>query len=1443
MKKRRLSNLLGFTLLMASFFASCQVGVNNPSTPDSTKTGVITGRVIYENDNVTDYSDIQVTLFSTNGLMATNYCVSRGIATNARSVESITTTDKAGNYIFEAVPEGVYTIYASSNSSKQKAVTTNVVVRAAEKATAEDLGLIATGSISGKITIDEKTVDVLGLDVFIAGTSYIAKVASDGTYEISDIPAKTNYMLCVQKGEKTIIIKESLEVNANDVLDAQTKDISSSEWESTAFEWLGSYETEPTNQKKHGAYFNTVDGCSYIWTGEKWDLLAKAGATGNTGSSITWKGSFAQAPENPQLYWAYYNTTDECSYIWTGEKWDLISKSGLDGENGSNGANGADGENGSDGIAGTDGLSITWKGMFDIAPENPELNWAYFNNTDGCSYIYNGTYWDLLAQAGKDGVNTDTSDKYRGILDFNDFLPSKFILEENIYSNGCREDFYDLPYYHQLPNLGDKITLELEFTSDTNISDLKIRFADSSLAAGGWKELTGEEDEWFTIEEITADEKITVTHTFELQERPIGNVRLNLISSDDSFEKAELTIHSSKITVTSSTGIPNYMNSSSIYGTTEKYIRGDVVVNKNEWDDTGVNYNYQTSISLPPNSHLLEEDDLVTITWEFISDTDIEKLCFKCVDYSSSYEEYWTYISDGFFVSDKIIANEPYTVNACIPITKKATGQTTIEISYPKENNGEATLSTINSTLKISRRDVSNNVDSSQSKFTYTPTKDGIKFGGSLLSNIQDQTAKCTISIRDVDNGVTMNREYSLANSNAHESWEIIYPLVEKDKEYTFEVSTKCGSTTIGFEKVTVTAIGGLGEYKIENTDTYTVTLSADKKTLTRTPQEFTDNLNVQNLVIDYGTKYAVYSNNDTATSIWDGIWRHDSIHWASSTNQECDLTNLETWLPYENLESSLKGRRLGTRTETHMTLAGYTYNGTTDFVLNDYKETFFNWDDEEQYKYFVLYKDPKTEEYYEDVPGTSLYYIKEELDENGNIIFTEKDAEGAIEVYGQLISYGDKLYEPAYVPATEIEDHVFTGYWKANCGYQSIEQINFPYNSNDFWVSGEIVPVYLTPVYKPYKFNIHFVDENGDVVLPSIKTSQQTIRIESRPPERTNYSCNYWKDSLSEDATPIYTGTDLKLTEYHTYLYAKYELSRIELRFLNEDGSIFETNEKYSLEFFVEKDKNTIYMTQDYTYTPYQKPVSSEDNKVFDHWECETGENFDAYQNISSIGKISDVINFYPVFRDAEVKTVYFNDENGNQILEPIVLTETNDNNWNEFWLPEIPEKSGYISDGYWYDKDENAFAQNTCYTFDTDESVKLFTPNYNEPEQFNYSSTYNLKYLDNTMGFSINCSTENSYTVYWADSYSEKTTLETLLNENSRPLNESVDIKVSVYSADGKDIITDTPYDYGPITFVPNINGTYIIKVEPYNSSNYTGWFAIKVEESTSSDDPTNP
>ena len=42
-------------------------------------------------------------------------------------------------------------------------------------------------------------------------------------------------------------------------------------------------------------------------------------------TGITWLGSLPYPPNNPKYLWAYYNTTDECSYIWDGKKWTLLS--------------------------------------------------------------------------------------------------------------------------------------------------------------------------------------------------------------------------------------------------------------------------------------------------------------------------------------------------------------------------------------------------------------------------------------------------------------------------------------------------------------------------------------------------------------------------------------------------------------------------------------------------------------------------------------------------------------------------------------------------------------------------------------------------------------------------------------------------------------------------------------------------------------------------------------------------------------------------------------------------------------------------------------------------------------------------------------------------------------------------------------------------------------
>lgn len=91
--------------------------------------------------------------------------------------------------------------------------------------------------------------------------------------------------------------------------------------------WLGNLEESPSNPKRYDAYHNTVDGCSYIYDGANWTLLASKGDKGDAGTngrSIVWKGTFYSHPENPQELWTYYNATDGNAYIYTNGSWSLL---------------------------------------------------------------------------------------------------------------------------------------------------------------------------------------------------------------------------------------------------------------------------------------------------------------------------------------------------------------------------------------------------------------------------------------------------------------------------------------------------------------------------------------------------------------------------------------------------------------------------------------------------------------------------------------------------------------------------------------------------------------------------------------------------------------------------------------------------------------------------------------------------------------------------------------------------------------------------------------------------------------------------------------------------------------------------------------------------------------------------------------------------------------
>ena len=141
--------------------------------------------------------------------------------------------------------------------------------------------------------------------------------------------------------------------------------------------WLGSLDYPPSSDSvsEGYAYYNTTDKKSYVYNGYEWEVIAQDGL------GIEWQGVLPFPPENPKVNWAYYDTTTQSSFIYTGSSWDLFAASG----------------------DATIYVSISWQGTFDSAPENPEIGWAYYNSSTGCSYIYDGTVWNIIAKDGEDG--------------------------------------------------------------------------------------------------------------------------------------------------------------------------------------------------------------------------------------------------------------------------------------------------------------------------------------------------------------------------------------------------------------------------------------------------------------------------------------------------------------------------------------------------------------------------------------------------------------------------------------------------------------------------------------------------------------------------------------------------------------------------------------------------------------------------------------------------------------------------------------------------------------------------------------------------------------------------------------------------------------------------------------------------------------------------------
>ncbi|MBP3773143.1 MAG: hypothetical protein J6I53_10725 [Treponema sp.] len=188
--------------------------------------------------------------------------------------------------------------------------------------------------------------------------------------------------------------------------------------------WKGELSTAPDNPQLNWAYYNRVDGNSYIWNGAKWDYLAKSGRDGASGIML-WLGAFDSVPENPSEGYCYYNTVDCTSYIWDGDSWEIIAK---------------------------DGVDITWKGACEIAPDNPSLNWAYYNTVDNKSYIWNGSQWEILSESIGGNTNVHVSISWLGTFSS---APLNPVLGQAYYNESVGASYiYDGTVWQQISKDG-----------------------------------------------------------------------------------------------------------------------------------------------------------------------------------------------------------------------------------------------------------------------------------------------------------------------------------------------------------------------------------------------------------------------------------------------------------------------------------------------------------------------------------------------------------------------------------------------------------------------------------------------------------------------------------------------------------------------------------------------------------------------------------------------------------------------------------------------------------------------------------------------------------------------------------------------------------------------------------------------------------------------------
>lgn len=130
------------------------------------------------------------------------------------------------------------------------------------------------------------------------------------------------------------------------------------------------------------------------------------------------------------------------------------------------------------GLPGNNGISLVWLGSFATAPTSPSLNNAYYNTTDGKSYVWNGTTWDIIAQDGATGPTGATGP----IGPPGPTGASGGLLDQNFYIPGTTTRFFETTGI----SYGNVLTFLYRGSSNTKTPvNIKIVAKDTTAAGSG----------------------------------------------------------------------------------------------------------------------------------------------------------------------------------------------------------------------------------------------------------------------------------------------------------------------------------------------------------------------------------------------------------------------------------------------------------------------------------------------------------------------------------------------------------------------------------------------------------------------------------------------------------------------------------------------------------------------------------------------------------------------------------------------------------------------------------------------------------------------------------------------------------------------------------------------------------------------------------------------